>query len=142
MDREYWKVVKELARDLRKNQTKSEKILWSFLRNRRFNKIKFFRQHPIIYKQFGKDYFFIADFYSAEAKLVIELDGKIHDQQKEYDKQRDLIISAQGLEVFRVKNEEVMSDVFLVLKKLNNLTHPHPLSKIRERCLPIGGRGE
>ena len=52
-------------------------------------------------------HFFIADFYSAEQNLVIELDGKIHDHQQYYDHVRDLIISKMGLKVVRYKNEEV-----------------------------------
>ncbi len=135
MDKKYWDSIKELARGLRKNQTESESILWNYLRNRRFNEIKFFRQHPIIYSQFNRDYFFIADFYSAEARLVIEVDGKIHDFQKDYDLQRDLIISNKGLKIIRVRNEEVTSNVFNVLRSIEEvITHPLPLSDIREGC--------
>ncbi len=138
MNKEYWNSIKTLARDLRKNQTEAERTLWKFVRNRRFNKAKFFRQHPIVYHQFGKNYFFIADFYSAELQLVIELDGGIHNYQKDYDKQRDLIISEKGLKVIRISNEEVVADVLHVLKKIEQLTHPLPLSNIREGCLKGG----
>lgn len=66
------------------------------------------RQHPFIYRP-GKnsEAYFIADFYCAEKKLVIELDGEIHRQQKEYDNNRDEILNGMGIEVIRFKNEDV-----------------------------------
>lgn len=71
-------------KQLRTSQTSSEKKLWEILRAKRFHNFKFRRQHP-----FGR---YIADFYCDEAKLVIELDGKIHENKKEYDVIRDEII--------------------------------------------------
>ena len=69
--------------------------------------VKFFRQHPLIYENDrGKLHFFIPDFYTAEKKLVIELDGKIHQFQKYYDQERDLIIESLDLKVLRFENEE------------------------------------
>ena len=70
-----FKVIKKSARELRKNMTDSEILLWEKLRNRRFSGLKFLRQHPIVYKA---DYrglnYFIADFYCDEKKAVIELE--------------------------------------------------------------------
>jgi len=104
----YRRSITKLARELRKQQTPAEKILWAELRNRKLCGVKFFRQHPLIYEEDrGKIHFFIPDFYSAEQKLVIELDGKIHEYQKYYDQERDLIIKKMGLTVIRFKNEEV-----------------------------------
>ncbi|MCA1800807.1 MAG: endonuclease domain-containing protein [Actinobacteria bacterium] len=98
-----------MARELRKNSTPAEKMLWAELRNRQVNGIKFLRQHPLIYEEDrGRLHFFIADFYSAEHKLVIELDGKIHEKQKYYDRERDLIIEKLGLKVIRFKNKETV----------------------------------
>ncbi|MCG8698178.1 MAG: DUF559 domain-containing protein [Bacteroidales bacterium] len=98
----------QLARDLRKRQTPSEKLLWENLRNRKLKGKKFNRQFPIVYDETGfKLHFFIADFYCDEAKLVIELDGKIHEEQEEYDKTRDSIMGQLGLKVLRFKNEEL-----------------------------------
>jgi very-short-patch-repair endonuclease len=97
-----------LARSLRRRQTPAEKQLWSVLRNRQLHGVKFFRQHPLIYEEDrGRTHFFIPDFYSAEQRLVIELDGKVHDYQKEYDRERDFIIEKLGLKVVRFQNEEV-----------------------------------
>ena len=103
------KQIIEFARELRKNQTPAEKILWYVLRNRKFGGKKFLRQHPLIYENMNdkKLSFFIADFYCAEHRLVIEVDGKIHDHQKDYDEQRDKIINEMGIKVLRVKNKEV-----------------------------------
>lgn len=139
MNKSYWDTIKSLARELRKNQTESEQILWKRLRNRKFYGVKFFRQHPLVYHQHGRDYFFIADFYSAEKNIVIELDGKIHDQQKDYNKQRDLIISEKGLKVLRLQNEEI-ENIDLTLQKIkHSFNSPPPLSKIREGCPPKEG---
>ena len=98
--------------------TKEEKLLWKKLRARRFLGLKFLRQHPIIYQLYNnRPYYFIADFYCAEKKLVIEVDGKIHDFQKEYDQHRDEILSSLGLRVLRIKNEEFV-DIYKVLKRI------------------------
>ena len=126
MNKQYWDTIKSLARELRKNHTASERLLWRNLRNRKLHGVKFFRQHPVTYHQYGKDYFFIADFYSAEAKIVIELDGKIHEFQKDYDQQRDLIISAKGLKILRFKNEEAEKDIISVLEKIKHSFNSHP----------------
>jgi very-short-patch-repair endonuclease len=97
----------ELARELRKTSTPAEILLWKELRNRKVDGVKFLRQHPLIYEEDrGRLHFFIADFYCAQHKLVIELDGKIHEKQKYYDRERDLIIERLGLKVIRFKNEE------------------------------------
>ena len=113
--------ITKLARELRKRQTTAEKILWGELRNRQLCGVKFFRQHPLIYKNDrGRIHFFIADFYSAEQRLVIEMDGKIHEYQKNYDQERDLIIKKMGLTVIRFKNEEVRN---LDLLKTKIISH-------------------
>jgi very-short-patch-repair endonuclease len=88
--------------------TPSERILWKELRNKRLSGKKFYRQHPIFYDSVKNDYFFfVADFYCAQCKLVIELDGPIHDLQYEKDQRRDLILKGRGLKVLRIKNEDL-----------------------------------
>ena len=107
------------ARQLRKDITPEEKILWQKLRNRKFKGLKFNRQHPIIYEVINnRRLFFITDFYCAEKKLVIEIDDKIHDFQKDYDQRRDEILSNMDLKVVRIKNEE-MKNVGKILEKIN-----------------------
>jgi len=79
-------IAKEFCRDLRANQTNSENIIWEIIRNRKLFGKKFLRQHPIFYDMLGKESFYICDFYCHELKLVIEINGKIHDYNKENDK--------------------------------------------------------
>ena len=77
------KIIKKHAKELRGNLTDSEKELWEQLRNRRLSGYKFPRQHPIIYKADYKGLnYFIADFYCNAKKVVIELDGSIHDERE------------------------------------------------------------
>jgi leucyl-tRNA synthetase len=107
------------ARELRKNQTPAEVILWKLLRNRRLLGFKFLRQHPIVVEKYnGRTGFYIADFYFSEKKLVIEVDGLIHAFQIDYDKARDVIMNEFELTVFRITNDEVEENVFEVLKKI------------------------
>ena len=112
----------ELARELRRRSTPAERLLWEELRNRKLNGAKFLRQHPLIYEEDrGRLHFFIADFYCSQHKLVIELDGKIHDYQKDYDRERDIIISKMGLTVVRYKNTETQHMEILLNKIANHL---------------------
>jgi len=112
------KTIKKDARELRRNLTDSEKVLWEQLRNRRLSGYKFLRQHPIVYKADYKGLnYFIADFYCDSKKTVIELDGSIHDEKEEYDQFRDEEMKLLGLHVLRLKNEE-LSDMNIVIEKI------------------------
>ena len=116
------KSITELARELRKNPTNGEKFLWEILRKRRLEGIKFVRQKPIIYEvDRGKSYFFIADFYCPSKKFVIELDGKIHDYQKYYDYQRDLVLERMDLQTLRIRNRELSNLNYVRSKILHEL---------------------
>jgi len=98
-----------LARDLRNNQTPSEKILWEILRRKSLFGYKFLRQHPVFYRIDNNWVdFYIADFYCASLMLIIELDGKSHEGRKEYDSERDEKLLSKGLKVLRIKNEELI----------------------------------
>lgn len=110
--------IKETCRRFRKNQTETEKAFWKVARNRKIEGIKILRQYPIRYK--WRDYyrFFVADFYCHEAKLVIEIDGGIHESQKEYDEMREQIIKLLGFRVIRFSNEEVLNNIDAVARKL------------------------
>jgi very-short-patch-repair endonuclease/type I restriction-modification system DNA methylase subunit len=109
------------ARELRKNQTDAEYFLWQLLRGRKLNNLKFRRQHPL-------NAGFILDFYCAEAKLGIELDGGYHNEknQQAYDIQRTEIIKEYGINIIRFKNENVLLDTEDVLKKIVAATLPSP----------------
>ncbi|MGA2625360.1 MAG: endonuclease domain-containing protein [Bacteroidota bacterium] len=99
-----------VARNLRKNATATEKLLWEQLRDRRLAGIKFARQHP-----FGR---YVVDFYCAELKLVIEIDGGVHNapMQEQYDRLRSDELESWGLSVLRVSNEEVLHGMDKLLK--------------------------
>lgn len=103
-----YKTITQLARELRRKQTPEEAALWHELRNRQLKGCKFLRQHPIVYGySMGKPLFFIADFYCAAQKLVLELDGEVHEFQKDYDQNRDQILNKLGLRVLRFENREL-----------------------------------
>lgn len=105
----YGPKLKQYSRDLRNNATKSERILWRYLRRRQMLGYKFLRQRPLVY--------FIADFYCKELKLVIELDGYTHDfkdvQRK--DKRKDEVLATYGIHVLRFKDDEVYYEIDHVL---------------------------
>jgi very-short-patch-repair endonuclease len=100
-----------IAREMRKNQTETEKILWDRLRNRRFLNKKFLRQHPICFQIENSTRYFIADFFCSESNLIIEIDGDIHLKQKSYDHYRDLIADALGIKTLRVTNRIIKEDL-------------------------------
>lgn len=114
---------KEVARELRRNQTPAEKVLWECLRNRKLRNYKFVRQYPIIFEIGDENRFFIADFCCVVRKLIVELDGGIHELQKEKDAVRDDICQRLGYTVLRIENEEVFSDIEKVLQKISQYLH-------------------
>ena len=102
------KFIVKLCRENRKNMTESEQLVWELVRNRRLDGKKFLRQHKVIYENSTNSIqFFIVDFYCAEQKLVVEIDGKIHQAQIEYDNWRTSVLNELGLRVLRIKNENV-----------------------------------
>ncbi len=115
-----FKVIKNSARELRRDMTDSETLLWDQLRDRRLSGLKFLRQHPIVFKADYKGLnYFIADFYCHEKKTVIELDGPIHETTFEYDQFRDDELKKLGINTLRLKNEELenMDDALLKIKQ-------------------------
>ena len=101
MNKPYLPEAIQRAKKLRKKSTNAETILWSRLRDRRFNKLKFKRQQPI-----GS---YIVDFCCKAANLIIELDGGQHNSEKkiEYDQQRTDYLENQGFKVIRFWNSEI-----------------------------------
>ncbi len=115
-DAETWKHLKPLAREHRKEQTEAEEILWQHLRNKKLG-FKFRRQHAI-----GE---FIVDFVCIEKKLVVELDGEVHKEQREYDAERTRILNGRGFRVIRFWNSEVTNNIKDVLARVKQaLTTP------------------
>jgi len=99
------------AEDLRKNQTPDEKLLWLQLKRNKLG-VRFKRQHPI--------WMYIADFYSHELKLVIEVDGSIHNVKEilENDKIRQEDITSFGIKVIRFTNKEIRTDIECVVERI------------------------
>ncbi len=103
---------------MRKNMTKAEIILWSKLKGKQLNGLKFRRQHGI------NNY--IVDFYCPELRLAIEIDGGVHcyDSRITYDKQRQKEIEALGIKVLRYTNTDVIKDLEGVLNDIIKTTTP------------------
>ena len=101
------------ARILRTNVTDAERMLWYHLRARRFQNLKFRRQVVV-----GN---FIVDFICHTEKIIIELDGGQHLEQKRYDYERTQYLKTNGFSVIRFWNHEVLNDVNSVLEKLFEL---------------------
>ncbi len=98
------------ARELRREMTPTEKRLWSHLRGRRFAGFKFRRQTPIA----G----YIADFFCAQARLIIELDGEGHVGKEASDENRQQVLGANGFEVLRIWDTHVYEDLDAVLEMI------------------------
>ena len=100
------------AKFLRNSMTEAENKLWNELRDRRLDGYKFRRQHPI--KRF------IADFYCHEAKLVVEVDGEIHNEEsnKEYDEGRTYELAEYSIRVIRFTNWEILNSINMVLNRI------------------------
>ena len=84
----------------------------------------------------GRETFFVADFYCHEYRLAVEIDGRVHDDQKEHDKVRTLILNQKGVRVIRFKNRQIERELEVVMKRLDRyvqvdatVTHPPPLSR-------------
>ena len=105
----------EKAKALRKNMTPAELKLWQHLKDNNILDLRFRRQHPID--------IFIADFYCHKIKLIIELDGEIHNNSsnQEYDKNRTAELERLNIKVIRFTNEEVMKDVENVVERIKKI---------------------
>jgi very-short-patch-repair endonuclease len=119
------------ARDLRKNPTDAEMRLWSRLRGDQLEGFRFRRQHPI-----GP---YIADFFCPEAKLIIEVDGGQHADDRA---DRTTWIEAQGYRIIRFWNNDVLANTDGVLFAIREALRatPHPSTLKRRRPPPQGGR--
>ncbi|MBU0671295.1 endonuclease domain-containing protein [Patescibacteria group bacterium] len=119
-----------IAKKFRKNLTKSERIFWQELRNKKFLNLKFRRQFVV----FG----YILDFYCPKLKVAIEVDGKIHERQKGKDTLRQQIIERKQIKFFRITSDEIEFNLNQSLKKLEKfLLSTSPSLTIVER----GNRG-
>jgi very-short-patch-repair endonuclease len=107
-----------LSRKFRKRQTDAENLIWRHLRRRQLKGLKFRRQHPI-----GK---YIVDFVCLEKQLILEIDGGQHAIEQEKDYERDDWLMAEGYQILRFWNNEVLENL------------PGVLETIRLNCLNKG----
>jgi very-short-patch-repair endonuclease len=107
-----------LSRNLRKRQTDVENLIWRHLRRKQLEGLKFRRQHPI-----GK---YIVDFVCLERQLILEVDGGQHAIEQEKDNKRDDWLRAEGYQILRFWNNEVLENL------------PSVLETIRLNCLNKG----
>ena len=116
------------ARRLRRNQTDAERALWFRLRDRRLAGWKFRRQAPVDR--------YVVDFLSADARLIVELDGGQHVQRSEEDAARTRVLESMGYLVFRFWNNDVLANTDGVLETILRMlkqsalvpSHPNPLA--------------
>jgi len=94
----------------RKQPTIAEKLLWNALRGRRLVGLKFRRQHPL-----GP---YIVDFCCPERHLIVEVDGEVHANQRDYDDARTAHLAAHGYQILRVDNDDVFDHLDAVLNAI------------------------
>lgn len=127
--------VKGAARQMRKEPTRSESLLWSALRNRRLASRKFRRQHPV-----GR---FVLDFYCHQERLAVEMDGPVHETQRQADGERQQILESRGIRFLRLPAALVEGDLPAALTAIERAFSTHPSTAERERGDPQGwGEGE
>ncbi|WP_420575615.1 endonuclease domain-containing protein [Ekhidna sp.] len=114
----YRKDLKAKARELRKNSTLSEVLLWQELRKRQFN-VQFHRQVPFLN--------YIVDFYCHELKLAIEINGNSHEWKVSYDHQRIGKLRAEGVEVLVFDDLDVKNNIKWVLNEIYRKIHGEKL---------------
>jgi len=114
----------KLAKELRKLETVAEKLLWSQLNRNQLLGLQFRRQHPINR--------FIADFFCPKIKLVIEVDGSIHDipEYQAHDIGRSEVLNDFGITVIRFTNEQILNEIDSTIKQIE-ITVKKLLSEIR-----------
>lgn len=122
----YNKTLKQASRDLRKNMTDAESLLWSRLRRKQILGVQFYRQKPLLN--------FIVDFYCPIAKLVIECDGGQHYTAEglDADQNRDHTLNELGLIVLRFSNRQILAEtdavVYEIYRIVQQSLESHPTS--------------
>ena len=102
------------ARELRQEATSAEQVLWDVLRAGRLDGLKFRRQHPV-----GR---FVLDFYCAAHRLCVEVDGPVHERQREHDATRDEALLLHGIRTLRFTNDAVFHDLAEVVNAIRAAT--------------------
>jgi very-short-patch-repair endonuclease len=106
------------AKELRRNMTEAETILWQCLRTNKLGGWHFRRQQIL----FG----YIVDFYCHAASLIVEVDGEIHERQRVADQERDAFLENEGFRISRFRNQEIEHNLDNVLEKILASCLPPP----------------
>jgi very-short-patch-repair endonuclease len=129
--------IREKARELRRNQTEAEAVLWKYLKNRQLDGFKFRRQHTLGY--------YICDFACLEAKLIVELDGGQHNEViiAGNDEERTNWFKSQGYKLIRFGNNDVLENIERVILEIKAVLRPSPdLSPDKYGTFGLPGRGK
>jgi imidazole glycerol-phosphate synthase subunit HisF len=123
----------KMAKELRKTETKAEKLLWSRLRKNQILGLQFRRQHPIN--------LFVADFYCPKIKLIVEVDGNIHEipEYQAHDIGRSDILNDFGITVIRFTNEQITDEIDSIVDKIKIISEKLMLEV--KKSPPYGGLG-
>ncbi len=115
------------AKDSRQEPTSAEELLWRNLKNRKLDDLKFRRQHPL--------HKYIADFYCHEKKLIVEIDGGIHNksENREYDQTRDQHLIELGYKIMRVTNDDVLKNMSATLRKIKETAKNININSIKKQ---------
>ena len=113
------------ARELRRRLTPAETVLWDALWDRRLDGFKFRRQHPV-----GP---FVLDFCCPAHRLAVEVDGPIHDQQRDQDTARDELLTTAGYSMLRLSNHEIQTDFPAALARIRSALTPNSSPAHQER---------
>ncbi len=114
-----WNAIRTLARQMRHEPTPAENHLWQHLRHHQLAGLQFRRQHSIDR--------FIVDFYCPAARLIVEIDGPIHDYTQAEDELRQAFLESMGLRVMRFTNDHVLMETDRVLAAIRAAVYePHP----------------
>jgi very-short-patch-repair endonuclease len=119
--------TKEQARKLRRSSTPAEKVLWERLRHRQLQGLKFLRQYPI-----GP---FVADFCCRDRRLIVELDGEVHErpQQAAHDSERDAYLKGLQYVVLRFPNQRVLENLDAVVREIATVVWKSPPPWLRSK---------
>lgn len=131
-----YKLLKQYAIRQKQNPTEAERVMWALLKGKKLKSFKFRRQHIILQ--------FIADFVCLRKKLIIELDGSIHNlpESKISDQQRTEILKSKGFKVLRFKNNEVLQDTDNVLNRITEALNHLPNADSSNEAAEVLSFGE
>ncbi len=127
--------LKPIIQELRRSPTPAERVLWESLRTNQIEGVQFRRQHPIER--------FVVDFYCREARLVVEVDGEIHQYTAEEDAIRQQFLEAMGLRVIRFSNDQVFGALGEVVERIKQIVRQEQKRLASESLLaPLPEFGE